>query len=456
MAAPSSNTASAAARQELRAAWDTVRLSKTIEHAYQHVRHYREVWRARNLSPASFSTLADIRRFPVTTKASIAADPTGFLSDAETPEAVHDTSGTTGRRLAVYSNSAEDREMATLLAERSAGAPRPSLVLRLLPPPRRLATPRSGSDRGPGNELRLPILPGYDPGVWVDAVDQVANVVFEDYYVGGRRVRVDVIHATPPPLLHYVTEQLGARGVDLHRTQIQDLLLTGGFAPRAVRRMLEERWNARVATAFSCTEIRGDFPECPLVQGRFHPSPSVYAEVLDPAGHAPVPDGCHGVLALTGLHPYQRVMPVIRYLTGDIAEFSARACPCGAAGIGFRIVGRSASSVEVSEAVGRSHFVGSNVIEDAIDGSPHVPCFPYPRMFASSRTGGDRTLLEIDIEASCPASFDAAAEASRIRARLLDLDQSLARACAGGRLKLDVALVEKGALAQYFRLYPGR
>ena len=439
----------------LRAAWDTVRLAETIEHAYRHVRYYRETWRAAGLSPSDFASSADLSRFPPIRKAAIAPDPMAFVSDVDVPDAIHDTSGTTGRRLPVYSNAAEEQALAALTAARSAGGVRPALVLRLLPPPRRLGSQRTPVERQVP-QLRLPVLPGYDPGIWSDAVDQVADIVFDRFLVEGRPVPIDVIHATPPPLLAYLTDQLVARGVDLGKTGVVEIVLTGGHVTPAVRTALSQAWQARVSSSYSCTEIRGDSPECPVQPGLFHPSPSVVAEILDPETLVAVPDGAHGLVALTGLHPFQRVMPMIRYLPGDIAQRIDGPCACGAVGTGLRIIGRAAHVVDVSDAVGSRHFIGSGAVQDAIGHCIHVPRFPYPRIAIARTPASDGPPgLSVEIEATCPRSFDVAAVEARIAAALARATL-LERAMARGSLALTVRLVEKGALQDYFRLYPGR
>ena len=443
--------------RKLRTAWDTLRLSETIDHAYRNVPHYRDLWNREGLSPSAFETIRDISLFPPTEKSSVASDPKAFISEADSPEVIYDTSGTTGRRLPVYSNTTEDRELAKLLAVRSAGVVAPKLVLRILPPPRRLGAHLTGLSMRSIGQLRLPVLPGYDVSVWSDSIDQVANVIFEDYLVGMKSVRIDLIHATPPPLFFYITEQLVARSVDPALAGIHDILLTGGFITKHVRQSLSSIWNARVSGSYSCTEIKGDAPECPVDPSVFHPSPSVFAEVLDPHTLKHVPHGSHGVVALTGLYPYQRVMPMIRYLTGDIAQFVNGPCACGAPTVGLRLVGRMGHVVDLSDVVGFRYFLGSKTLLDAIGDSPHIPAFPYPRMSVTRHVSSGSSLkLVLEFEATCPRAMNVEAEEERIRFNLLGLDHFVQEAVESGNVDLRVSLVEKGALINYFRLYPGR
>jgi phenylacetate-CoA ligase len=445
------------ATRQLLTAWYTVRLAQTIDHAYRNVPYYRQLWSSMGLDPSHFSNLSNILLFPTTQKPAIAMQPKTFISELDPPDVIHDTSGTSGRRLAVYSNSAEERELASLVEIRSIGAVKPKLVLRILPPPRRLGTQLSGlSIRGIG-QLRLPVLPGYDVNVWSDAVDQVANVVFDDYFVGREQVRIDLIHATPPPLLTYITQQLISRGVNPARAAIQDILLTGGFISNATRQLLSSAWGARIFGSYSCTELKGDSPECPANPNIFHPSPSIFVEVLDPDTLLPVPDGSHGALALTGLYPYQRVMPMIRYLPGDIAHLVEGPCTCGTSAIGLRLIGRSGHVVDLSDVVGFRYFLGSNALQDAIGDSKHIPVFPYPRIFAYRQNDiMGRKHLVVEIEATCPKAMDMPEEEERIRTNLLQLTPPIHSATIEGKLDLSVKLVEKGTLINYFRLYPGR
>jgi phenylacetate-CoA ligase len=87
-----------ASRDEL-AALQLARLRATLQHAYDRVPHYRRAFDAAGVHPSECRTLADLSRFPFTTKADLREEyPFGFLAVPRAQLArVHASSGTTGR-----------------------------------------------------------------------------------------------------------------------------------------------------------------------------------------------------------------------------------------------------------------------------------------------------------------------------------------------------------------------
>jgi phenylacetate-coenzyme A ligase PaaK-like adenylate-forming protein len=84
---------------------------------------------------------------------------------------------------------------------------------------------------------------------------------------------------------------------------------------------------------------------CPA--GSLHLATDLYeAEVLDPETMAPAAPGTPGLLTITSLvHP---VMPLVRYVTGDLIELGTAPCSCGAPTPTARVLGRAAEVVELA------------------------------------------------------------------------------------------------------------
>ena len=88
------------------------RLRWTLQHAYDHVPHYRRAFDARGVHPSDCRTLADIAKFPFTTKADLRDQyPFGmFAVPREQVVRVHASSGTTGKPTVVgYTRGDIDR-----------------------------------------------------------------------------------------------------------------------------------------------------------------------------------------------------------------------------------------------------------------------------------------------------------------------------------------------------------
>lgn len=441
----------------MRDAWDTVRLSETITHAHRNSPFYEPLWRAHGIGPEDLGGLHDLVRFPVVRKADFADDPARLISRTDAPDSIRDTSGTTGLRLPVYTNFEEDRALSEMRSARAAGHPSARLVLRILPPPQRLNPVPFQDPRRTTRTLQMHVQPRYDPAVWYDATDMAIGVLMQEYFVANVSTHVEVIHATPPPLFDYLTQQILARGVSPAAFGVKEIALTGGPLSPAVRAFIEESWGARVVTSYSCTEIRGELLECTDDPAVVHAGLSVLAEVVDRHTAQPVADGDIGEVALTGFFPFQKVMPLVRYCPGDMAQFHAGPCSCGSTRPGLRVLGRTTHYVDLPGEIGAGAGFGTTAVLDAIGTIPQIPRFPYPRFHTAMRTAtGDRPVLKVEIEATNPDAYDAASIEDRIRAALLAGNPTLAGAVERRAMDLEVHLCIKNSLSQFFKIYPGR
>ena len=106
-----------ASRDEL-AALQLGRLKTTLAHAYDHVPHYRRKFDAARIAPGDLNSLADLAKFPFTTKQDLRDNyPFGmFAVPREKVVRIHASSGTTGKAT-VVGYTARDIDMwATVMA----------------------------------------------------------------------------------------------------------------------------------------------------------------------------------------------------------------------------------------------------------------------------------------------------------------------------------------------------
>src|SRR5262249_24526472 len=113
-----------ASRDEL-AALQLERLKRTLQHAYDNVPHYRATFDAEGAHPADVRSLADIARFPFTTKKDLRDHyPFGlFAVPRQQVVRIHASSGTTGRPTVVGYTAADIDTWSTVMA-RSIRPPR--------------------------------------------------------------------------------------------------------------------------------------------------------------------------------------------------------------------------------------------------------------------------------------------------------------------------------------------
>ncbi|MEY4538071.1 MAG: hypothetical protein RL171_2222, partial [Pseudomonadota bacterium] len=120
-----------ASKDELQALQLT-RLKQTLQHAYANVPHYKQAFDAAGVHPSDLKTLADLSKFPFTTKHDLRANyPFGmFAVPREQVARIHASSGTTGKPTVVGYTLMDIDTWANLVARsiRAAGARAGDLV----------------------------------------------------------------------------------------------------------------------------------------------------------------------------------------------------------------------------------------------------------------------------------------------------------------------------------------
>src|SRR5882762_3823396 len=96
------------------------RLRRSLQHAYEKVPHYRNAFDAAGVRPGDLKDLADLQKFPFTTKADLRANyPFGmFAAPMDEIVRVHASSGTTGKPT-VVGYTKQDIEMWASVMARS-------------------------------------------------------------------------------------------------------------------------------------------------------------------------------------------------------------------------------------------------------------------------------------------------------------------------------------------------
>jgi phenylacetate-CoA ligase len=146
------------------------------------------------------------------------------------------------------------------------------------------------------------------PGGAVDTRRQIETIA---------RFQPKAIAGTPSFMAH-VAETAGEMGVDLARSSVTMACIGGepGGSVPGTRARLEAMWGAKVFDCYGALEFQPIAWDTPLQSGPLLAEDFVYAEVLHPQTHAPVPDGQRGVLVLT--HLDKEACPLVRWWTGDV------------------------------------------------------------------------------------------------------------------------------------------
>jgi phenylacetate-CoA ligase len=296
-----------ASRDEL-TALQIERLKWTLHRVYERVPHYRAKFDAAGVHPDDLKTLADLAKFPFTTKKDLRDNyPFGlFAVPTEQVARIHASSGTTGRP-AVVGYSKRDLEMWAEVIARSLRAAGCRAGMRLHNAfGYGLFTGGLGLHGG-AERLGCMVTP-VSGGMTERQVQLIADF------------KPDVVTATPSYMLA-VVDQMRRMGVNPRRCSLKIGLFGAEPWTNAMRDELERELDIDALDIYGLSEVIGPGVASECVETKDGPTiweDHFYPEVVDPATGAPLPDGEHGELALTSLT--KEAMPVIRYRTRDLTR----------------------------------------------------------------------------------------------------------------------------------------
>jgi phenylacetate-CoA ligase len=284
------------------------RLRDTLRTAYTHVPHYAQAFDAAGVRPEDLTSLADLTRFPFTTKADLRENyPFGmFAVPREQVNRIHASSGTTGRPTVVGYTADDLDTWAELMARsiRAAGG-RPGDVVHVAYG-YGLFTGGLGAHYG-AERLGCTVVP-----VSGGMTERQAQLIVD--------FRPRVIMVTPSYFLS-ILDELQAQGVDPKDTSLEVGIFGAEPWTDRMRRAVEERTRLRAVDIYGLSEVMG--PGVSQESGETQDGLHIWEdhflpEVVDPFTLEPVGDGEEGELVLTSLT--KQAMPVVRYRTRDLTR----------------------------------------------------------------------------------------------------------------------------------------
>ncbi|WP_255426722.1 phenylacetate--CoA ligase PaaK [Pseudonocardia sp. C8] len=282
------------------------RLQWTLRHAYENVPHYRAKFDAQGVHPDDCRELADIAKFPTTTKADLRETyPFGmFAVPRERVARIHASSGTTGKPTVVGYTAGDIDRWASLVARsiRAAGG-RPGHRVHVAYG-YGLFTGGLGAHYGVEKlgATAIPVSGGMTPR----QVQLIGD--FEP----------EVIMLTPSYMLTLLDE-FERQGVDPRATSLQVGIFGAEPWTEQMRAEIEERTNMHAVDIYGLSEVMGPgvSQECVETKDGLHIWEDHFLpEVVDPVDGTPLPDGEEGELLFTSLT--KEALPIIRYRTRDL------------------------------------------------------------------------------------------------------------------------------------------
>jgi phenylacetate-CoA ligase len=284
------------------------RLQWTLQHAYTHVPHYRAAFDAQGAHPADCRTLADLAKFPFTTKADLRANyPFGmFALPRQQLVRIHASSGTTGKPTVVGYTQGDIDRWAHLMARsiRAAGG-RPGDIVHVAYG-YGLFTGGLGAHYG-AERLGCTVVP-----MGGGQTEKQVQLI-EDF-------RPDIIMVTPS-YMQVIVEEFRRQGKDPRAMSLSVGIFGAEPWTEAMRRDIEHSADIDAVDIYGLSEVMGPGVANECIESKDGPvvwEDHFYPEIIDPeTGHV-LPDGSEGELVFTTLT--KEALPVIRYRTRDLTR----------------------------------------------------------------------------------------------------------------------------------------
>jgi phenylacetate-CoA ligase len=290
------------------------RLAALIRHCYANVPYYRDVMRARSLTPDDITTVRDLEKLPFLTKDVVRTEAERLVPEDLGKLGVYHskTSGTTGTPLKLVRDTRSIRTESAFIWRvwRSFG---------------HLLTDRRAVFRG---DFVVPPESTRPPFWRHDATERLLMASMLHLSPKSIEVYAEALRRFAPRSLEvfpsggdYMARLVREKGLDLHF----DFVLTSSEPiPPETKRNIEQTFSSEVIDYYGQAERAVFAMECPEHSG-LHIAPEYgVTELVEPEGDAP-----EGMLEIVGTPFINYSMPLIRYRTGDLARRVDEQCPCG-------------------------------------------------------------------------------------------------------------------------------
>jgi phenylacetate-CoA ligase len=296
-----------ASRDEI-AALQLKRLMSTLRHAYDNVAHFRDKCQAEGAHPDDVKDLADLARFPFTTKEDLRQTyPFGmFAVPRDKVLRLHASSGTTGKPTVVGYTRRDLDTWSELVARsiRASGGRAGDIVHVAYG--YGLFTGGLGAHYG-AERLGCTVIP-VSGGMTERQVQLIQDL------------KPDIIMVTPSYMLA-IADEFERQGLDPRASSLRIGIHGAEPWTNALRQEIESRMGMHAVDIYGLSEVLGPgvANECIETKDGLHLwEDHFYPEVIDPATGKVLPDGSVGELVLTTLT--KEALPVIRYRTRDLTR----------------------------------------------------------------------------------------------------------------------------------------
>ena len=296
-----------ASRDEI-AALQLQRLQWSLQHAYDHVPHYRRAFDEKGVHPSDCRSLADLAKFPFTTKKDLRDNyPFGlFAVPREQVVRIHASSGTTGKPTVVGYTKQDIANWADLVARsiRAAGT-RPGDIVHVAYG-YGLFTGGLGAHYGV-ERLGCTVIP-MSGGQTEKQIQLITDF------------KPRVIMVTPS-YMQVLIEHFQKLGMDPRESSLEIGIFGAEPWTEAMRADIERQADIKAVDIYGLSEVMGPGVASECVETQDGPviwEDHFYPEIIDPETGEVLPDGSEGELVFTALT--KEALPIIRYRTRDLTR----------------------------------------------------------------------------------------------------------------------------------------
>ena len=299
-----------ASRDEI-AALQLERLKWSVRHAYDNVPHYRKSFDDKGVHPDDLRTLADLAKFPFTTKTDLRDNyPFGlFAVPREKVARVHASSGTTGKPIVVGYTLRDIDTWANLVARSIRAAGGRAGDTCHVAYGYGLFTGGLGAHYG-AERLGCTVIP-MSGGQTEKQVQLI-----QDF-------KPEIIMVTPSYSL-VIAEEFERLGVAPEDISLRVGIFGAEPWGQGMRAEIERKLGIDAIDIYGLTEVMGPGVACECIESKDGPviwEDHFYPEIINPETGEVVADGESGELVFTSLS--KEAAPVIRYRTRDLTRLLA-------------------------------------------------------------------------------------------------------------------------------------
>ncbi len=296
-----------ASRDEIMAL-QTQRLKATLNSVYENVPHYRQAFDAAGVQPSDFKVLADLAKFPFTTKNDLRANyPFGMFAVPQSQVMrIHASSGTTGKPTVVGYTANDVNVWADLVARsiRAAGGRAGDMVH--ISYGYGLFTGGLGAHYG-AERLGCTVIP-MSGGQTEKQVQLI-----EDF-------KPRIIMVTPS-YMQVIIEEYARLGLDVKKSSLEIGIFGAEPWTNAMRHDIEAATGMDAVDIYGLSEVMGPGVASECVESKDGPviwEDHFYPEIINPDTGELLADGQEGELVFTSLT--KEAFPIIRYRTRDLTR----------------------------------------------------------------------------------------------------------------------------------------